>query len=71
MKQSGAGPSHPALACTEVAFHSFSSVNLACFPNMGQTISLPEAAAEGNVIKNESVSGHGVWMKSLGVLAAK
>lgn len=52
MKQSGAGPSHPALACTEVAFHSFSSVNLACFPNMGQTISLPEAAAEGNVIKN-------------------
>lgn len=32
----------------------------------------PEAvAAEGNVIKNEFVSGHGVWMKSLGVLAAK
>ena len=48
-------------------FHSFSSVNLACFPNMGQTTPLPEAAAaEGNVIKNGSVSGHGVWMESLG-----
>ena len=34
---------------------------------MGQTTSLPEAAAaEGNVIKNGSVSGHGVWMESLG-----
>lgn len=28
-------------------------------------------AAEGNAIKNEFVSGHDVWMKSLGALAAK
>lgn len=39
MQDAGAGPSHPVLALAQRLLNSFSSVNLACFPNMGQTTS--------------------------------
>lgn len=72
MKQAGVALAIQPWPTQSLLFGAFSSVILACFPNKGQTVSPPEAtAAEGNAIKDEFVSGHDVWTKSLGALAAK